>query len=194
MDVEPPAGSIVPVPAVEDDVNGRKRESTKVAAMAVDGEARPVKMRPQKMHKRGQRTGKQQKRKAKGREGRGCGGAQVDQALKRREQVAEEEGCERVVLARIDPLKAEMFSTHTCYSRLFWRMPTMHWVLLELDPDPSASWLRCVAGRWISATSLRSGLCSAMASAPWMRMKARRRAWRNSKSVEEADGVGRGRA
>lgn len=68
MDVEPPAGSIVPVPAVEDDVNGKKRESTKVAAMAVDGEARPVKMRPQKMHKRGQRTGKQQKRKAKGRE------------------------------------------------------------------------------------------------------------------------------
>lgn len=71
MDVDPPGRSILPVPGgeeEEEDVSPKKQGMAKVTAMAVDGQARAVKMRPQKMHKRGQRTGKQQKRKMKNRE------------------------------------------------------------------------------------------------------------------------------
>lgn len=83
MEVDPPSGSVAPVAAVApvasvasvaavvsgmdtDTRQGGKRE--KVTSMALDtDEARPVKVRPQKM-KRGQRTGKQQKRKMKNKE------------------------------------------------------------------------------------------------------------------------------
>ena len=63
MEVDPQGGCAAP-----DGGTRKKQGVAKVAAMAVDGEARPVKLRPQKLHKRGQRTGKQQKRKMKNRE------------------------------------------------------------------------------------------------------------------------------
>ncbi len=67
MEVDPPGGSTAPAAGGED-ITRKKQVVAKVTAMAVDGEARPVKLRPQKLHKRGQRTGKQQKRKMKNRE------------------------------------------------------------------------------------------------------------------------------